>query len=75
MNVHSSCSFFSAISDISYLKTVMPSTVDEEFFTFLRGIDGSQVTVSALCEGSLVFPRVPLMRLEGPLPGTDVANK
>ena len=66
--------FCKFISDISYLKTVMPSTVEEEFFTFLRGIDGSQVTLSALLEGSLVFPRVPLMRLEGPLPGTVVVN-
>ncbi|KAK2559856.1 Nicotinate phosphoribosyltransferase [Acropora cervicornis] len=66
--VHFVRNFHYSDSDISYLKTVMPSTVDEEFFTFLRGIDGSQVTLSALREGSLVFPRVPLMRLEGPLP-------
>lgn len=54
---------------------MLPSTVDEEFYTFLRGIDGSQVTLSAVREGSLVFPRVPLMRLEGPLPGTDMVNR
>lgn len=66
--VHFVRNFHYSDSDISYLKTVMPSTVEEEFFTFLRGIDGSQVTLSALLEGSLVFPRVPLMRLEGPLP-------
>ena len=66
--------FSSGISDISYLKTVLPPTVEEEFYSFLREIDSSKVTLSAQLEGSLVFPRVPLIRLEGPLPGKAVVN-
>ena len=58
------------ISDISYLKTILPATVEEEFYNFLQEIDTSKVTLSSLMEGSLVFPRVPLIRIEGPLPGT-----
>ena len=58
-----------AISDISYLKTILPATVEEDFYKFLRDIDTSKVTLTSILEGSLVFPKVPLMRLEGPLPG------
>lgn len=30
-------------------------------------LDARDVKVSAIAEGSVVFPRVPLMRIEGPL--------
>ncbi|XP_068705642.1 nicotinate phosphoribosyltransferase-like [Montipora foliosa] len=66
--VHFVRNFRYSDSDISYLKTVLPPTVEEEFYSFLREIDSSKVTLSAQLEGSLVFPRVPLIRLEGPLP-------
>jgi len=56
-------------SDISYLKTILPATVEEEFYSFLRAIDTSKVTLCAMLEGSIVFPKIPLLRLEGPLPG------
>ena len=55
-------------SDIAYLRSVMPSYVEEEFFVYLRNLNMSELKVYAIREGSLVFPRVPLLRLEGPLP-------
>jgi nicotinate phosphoribosyltransferase len=46
----------------------MPSYVEDEFFDYLREMDLKELKVYAIKEGSLVFPRIPLMRLEGPLP-------
>lgn len=66
--VHFVRNFHYSDSDISYLKSILPVTVEEEFYSFLQEIDTSKVTLSSLLEGSLVFPRVPLMRIEGPLP-------
>ena len=59
----------SLITDINYLKMILPSTVEEEFYNFLQEIDTSTVTVSAVQEGNIVFPKVPLIRMEGPLAG------
>eukprot|EP00002_Diphylleia_rotans_P004891 TRINITY_DN1380_c0_g1_i1.p1 TRINITY_DN1380_c0_g1~~TRINITY_DN1380_c0_g1_i1.p1 ORF type:complete len:564 (-),score=123.57 TRINITY_DN1380_c0_g1_i1:779-2470(-) len=49
-----------------YLRSIM-AECDEEFFTWLRQLDCSQVNVHALKEGSICFPSVPLLRVEGPL--------
>ncbi|XP_039300430.1 nicotinate phosphoribosyltransferase isoform X2 [Nilaparvata lugens] len=54
-------------SDIKYLKQTLPSSIEEEFFVFLRQLTVKDITVYAIQEGSVVFPRVPLMRIEGPL--------
>ncbi|XP_028660079.2 nicotinate phosphoribosyltransferase [Erpetoichthys calabaricus] len=54
--------------DVTYLKSVMPSTIDEGFFDFLREVDPSSVSITAIPEGSVVFPKVPLMEVRGPLP-------
>ncbi|KAJ8670507.1 hypothetical protein QAD02_001766 [Eretmocerus hayati] len=54
-------------SDIEYLKSAMPSCVEPEFFEFLRHTTAKEVTLYAIEEGSVVFPRVPLLRVEGPL--------
>lgn len=54
-------------SDILYLKQTLP-TVETEFFVFLRSLTTKDVTLYAIDEGSVVFPRIPLMRVEGPLP-------
>lgn len=53
---------------ISILKT-LPScrSWDEAFFDFLQNLDCRDVTVFAQPEGSMVFPKVPLLRVEGPL--------
>jgi len=54
-------------NDISYLKTAFPATTKPEFFEWLGQIDASQVKIYALKEGSVAFPRVPVIRVEGPL--------
>ncbi|RDD39322.1 Nicotinate phosphoribosyltransferase [Trichoplax sp. H2] len=61
-------------SDIDYVKSILPSSVEEEFFHFLSGIHGDQVTIAAVPEGSVVFPRVPLLRVEGPLANSLVTT-
>ena len=53
-------------SDVAYLRGVLPH-VKPEFFDWLSTLDCSDVTVYALKEGSVCFPRVPLLRVEGPL--------
>ncbi|XP_066533453.1 nicotinate phosphoribosyltransferase [Hoplias malabaricus] len=53
--------------DIEYLRTVLPSNTDPDFFIYLKGLDCSAVSVSAVAEGSVVFARVPLMEVSGPL--------
>ncbi|KAG6775874.1 hypothetical protein POTOM_019373 [Populus tomentosa] len=37
------------------------------FFDYLRGLDCSEVEVYSIAEGSVVFPKVPLLRIEGPI--------
>ncbi|XP_073993651.1 nicotinate phosphoribosyltransferase isoform X3 [Rhodnius prolixus] len=54
-------------SDISYLKCTLPPSIEEEFYIFLKELNAKCVTVYAIEEGSVTFPRVPLMRVEGPL--------
>ena len=41
--------------------------MDPAFFEFLAQLDCSSLKVFAQMEGGVVFPRVPLMRIEGPL--------
>ncbi|KAK3872181.1 hypothetical protein Pcinc_022732 [Petrolisthes cinctipes] len=54
-------------SDIEYLRVTMADTVEDEFFEYLSSISTTDVTLYAVDEGKVVFPRVPLMILEGPL--------
>lgn len=53
--------------DIEYLRKVLPQGIEDDFFEYLRNLTAKDVTVYALEEGSVAFPRVPLMKLEGPL--------
>ncbi|XP_031339981.1 nicotinate phosphoribosyltransferase-like isoform X2 [Photinus pyralis] len=53
-------------SDIEYLKQTMPS-VEDDFFVFLSNLSARDVVIYALDEGTVVFPRIPLIRIEGPL--------
>ncbi|KAM0947396.1 putative nicotinate phosphoribosyltransferase [Dioscorea sansibarensis] len=52
--------------EISYLRSVL-SNCEDGFFDYLGEIDCSDVEVYAISEGSVVFPNVPLMRVEGPV--------
>lgn len=55
--------------DVAYLRTVFPETTEEEFYTFFKQLNTSEVTVTAVKEGSVVFPKEPLLVVSGPLPG------
>ncbi|WVZ61191.1 hypothetical protein U9M48_011102 [Paspalum notatum var. saurae] len=55
-----------AEDEIKFLRSVMPSCEDG-FFEYLSSIDCSDVEVYAIPEGYVVFPKVPLMRIEGPV--------
>ena len=54
-------------SDIEYLRNILPTNVEEEFFTYLQNLSPQNITVNAIPEGTVAFPRIPLMRIEGPL--------
>jgi nicotinate phosphoribosyltransferase len=49
------------------LEKILPKGVEKEFFDFLAGLTTKDVTVYAVDEGTVVFPKVPLLRIEGPL--------
>eukprot|EP00298_Acanthocystis_sp_HF-20_P015771 c21259_g1_i1.p1 GENE.c21259_g1_i1~~c21259_g1_i1.p1 ORF type:complete len:535 (+),score=229.68 c21259_g1_i1:26-1606(+) len=51
---------------IDYLRTVLPSAT-ESFFEYLSKLDTSSLKVYGLKEGSVCFPRIPILRIEGPL--------
>lgn len=53
-------------SEILYLKSIMPNAEDE-FFKYLQSLSGSQLQVWMVPDGTVVFPRVNLIRIEGPL--------
>ncbi|KAI2652325.1 Nicotinate phosphoribosyltransferase [Labeo rohita] len=53
--------------DVEYLRSVLPAGTDDAFFSYLRELDCSSVSVSAVPEGSVVFARVPLLEVSGPL--------
>ncbi|VDD89672.1 unnamed protein product [Enterobius vermicularis] len=54
-------------TDVDFLRKVLPNNIDPEFFDYLLGLNAKGVKVSALKEGSVVFPRVPMITVEGPL--------
>ncbi|XP_026991878.2 nicotinate phosphoribosyltransferase isoform X1 [Tachysurus fulvidraco] len=53
--------------DVEYLRTVLPSNTHPDFFTYLKALDASGVSVSAVAEGTVVFAQVPLLEVSGPL--------
>ncbi|KQK12258.1 nicotinate phosphoribosyltransferase 2 [Brachypodium distachyon] len=52
--------------EINFLRATLPACEDG-FFEYLSSIDCSDVEVYAIPEGSVVFPKVPLMIIEGPV--------
>mmetsp|Transcript_9119 Transcript_9119/g.14038 ORF Transcript_9119/g.14038 Transcript_9119/m.14038 type:complete len:567 (+) Transcript_9119:115-1815(+) len=54
--------------DIEYLKTIPAlSTCDPGFFEYLANLDCSGVQLYSMREGTIAFPRVPLITLAAPL--------
>jgi len=54
-------------SDIDYLEKIMPNYIEKEFFDYLRVLNMNDIRIVAIAEGSVVFPRLPLLRIEGPI--------
>lgn len=54
-------------SDIQYLRDNLPSCIENEFFAYLSQVTARDITLHAVEEGSVVFPRIPMIRIEGPL--------
>ncbi|XP_062987278.1 nicotinate phosphoribosyltransferase isoform X2 [Elgaria multicarinata webbii] len=54
-------------ADIEYLRSVLPITTEKAFFEYLSTVDASEVSISSAPEGSVVFSRVPLLQVKGPL--------
>ena len=54
-------------SDIDYLKKTLPSHVEPDFYTYLANLTPKDIKIHAMQEGSIAFPRIPLIRVEGPL--------
>lgn len=52
--------------DIEYLQTLIPHS-EPEFFDYMRTLDCSNTVIHAMQDGSIVFPKTPLIRVEGPL--------
>ncbi|XP_069009034.1 nicotinate phosphoribosyltransferase isoform X2 [Embiotoca jacksoni] len=60
-------SFHFTDGDVEFLRSVLPPATDPAFFQFLRDLDCSGVTLCSVPEGTVVFARVPLMEVAGPL--------
>ncbi|CAF1431864.1 unnamed protein product [Adineta steineri] len=54
-------------SDILYLRSVLPDYVEAEFFDYLLNLNMNDIKLYAVPEGTVVFPRIPLIRVEGPI--------
>ncbi|XP_065085302.1 nicotinate phosphoribosyltransferase isoform X1 [Ochlerotatus camptorhynchus] len=54
-------------TDIQYLKHALPQGIEEEFFEYLGQLTAKDITLYAIKEGSVAFPRVPLIKVAGPL--------
>ncbi|GMH24080.1 hypothetical protein Nepgr_025923 [Nepenthes gracilis] len=53
--------------EISFIRDNLPGKCEEGFLDYLRKVDCSDVEVYSVPEGSVVFPGVPLLRVEGPI--------
>ncbi|KAI3496948.1 hypothetical protein L1887_39326 [Cichorium endivia] len=53
--------------EIAFVRETLSPTCEDAFFDYLEGIGCSDVKVYAIAEGSVVFPKIPLMRVEGPV--------
>jgi nicotinate phosphoribosyltransferase len=60
-------SFKFSQEDVDHLRESSLPGCDPQFYDWLLSVDCSQVRIVAQEEGSVVFPRVPLLVVEGPL--------
>ncbi|KAH8327935.1 hypothetical protein KR067_001877 [Drosophila pandora] len=60
-------SFHYSQSDIEYLKQTLPEGIENEFFEYLGNLTARDVTLFAIDEGTVAFPRFPIIKIEGPL--------
>ena len=54
-------------SDLEFLKNTFPETTEPSFFEYLSGLTCNNIKIYAVPEGTVVFPKVPLIAVEGPL--------
>ncbi|UJR24904.1 hypothetical protein I4U23_006270 [Adineta vaga] len=54
-------------TDIEYLRASLPTYIESEFFDYLSKLNMNDLKVYAVPEGTVVFPRLPLLRIEGPI--------
>ncbi|KAH8377227.1 hypothetical protein KR093_004318 [Drosophila rubida] len=55
------------VADIDYLRQTLPEGIENEFFEYLGNLTAHDVTLYAIDEGTVAFPRVPIIKIEGPL--------
>ena len=67
IKILSECIF--TIIDIEYLKMALPPDTDPAFLDYLKTVTTKDVKLYAIQEGTVVFPKLPLLRVEGPLAG------
>lgn len=58
---------FFTIKDIEYLRQTLPEGTESDFFDYLGNLTAKEVTLYAIDEGTVAFPRVPIIKVEGPL--------
>ncbi|XP_022883410.1 nicotinate phosphoribosyltransferase 1-like [Olea europaea var. sylvestris] len=56
-----------AEDEIAFIQASLPPSCEDGFYNYLRGMDCSNVEIHSISEGYVVFPNVPLMRVEGPI--------
>lgn len=52
--------------DVAYLRTLLPNA-EEGFFAWIRSVNCDEIRIYAVDEGTVVFPKCPLLRIHGPL--------
>lgn len=49
------------------MRQTLPVNTENEFFQYLGNLTAKDVTMHAIDEGTVAFPRVPIIKVEGPL--------
>lgn len=52
--------------DIAHIRSFLPATCDPRYLEWLREVNASCLTIHAIPEATVVFPRLPLIRSQGP---------